>query len=276
MRSLGCVGQGHSRDNIAGESSCFFLSCHIQQMLNMMSAVMNAVGKSRKATVRRQPGRPGKGVPDGAALLLRSAQSVFANHGFKAATLRKIASAAGVDPALVIHRFGSKDALWKAVIERQAQYLGPFIADIKGLQPRTDVSIRARIETIFRQLVAMTFEDPECGMLIAWISTERGEKLDLLVEKLLRPVYDAVYPLLVEAAEAHVIKAQRLETFYFMILNAITVSVSHRHLLRYFNGGSRDSDQLNEDMTQFLIVNFLENPSSGVTAVAGQLTSCSP
>jgi len=237
---------------------------------------MNAAGKSRKVTVRRQPGRPGKSAPDGAALLLRSAQSVFANHGFKAATLRKIASAAGVDPALVIHRFGSKDALWKAVIERQAQYLEPFIAGIKGLQTRTEVPVRARIETAFRQMVAMTLGEPECGMLIARISTERGEKLDMLVEKLLRPAYDAVYPLLVEAMEARVIKAQRLETLYFMMLNAVTVSVSHRHLLGYFNGGSRDADQLNEDMMQFLIVNFLENPSSGFMAIAGQLTSCSP
>lgn len=193
---------------------------------------------------------------------MQSAQSVFANLGYKAATLRKIASVAGVDPALVIHRFGSKGALWSAVIERQALYLSSFIADLKNLQAETKVPIQTRIETTFRLLVAMTFGEPECGMLIARISSERGEELDMLVEKLLRPTYNAVYPLLVEATEANVIKAQRLETLYFMILNALTISVSYRHVMGYFNDKLREANQMKEDMTQFLIVNFLQNPPS--------------
>lgn len=193
---------------------------------------------------------------------MQSAQSVFANLGYRAATLRKIASTVGVDPALVIHRFGSKGALWRAVIERQALYLSSFIADLQNLQAETKIPIQTRIETTFRLLVTMTFGEPECGMLIARISSEHGEELDMLVEKLLRPTYYAVYPLLVEAAEAHVIKAQRLETLYFMILNALTISVSYRHVMGYFNDSFQDVDQLKEDMTQFLIVNFLQNPPS--------------
>jgi TetR/AcrR family transcriptional regulator len=228
----------------------------------MMRAMMDLARISRKTAARRQPGRPGRNEPDGALLLLQSAQSVFANLGYRAATLRKIASTVGVDPALVIHRFGSKGALWRAVIERQALYLSSFIADLQNLQAETKIPIQTRIETTFRLLVTMTFGEPECGMLIARISSEHGEELDMLVEKLLRPTYYAVYPLLVEAAEAHVIKAQRLETLYFMILNALTISVSYRHVMGYFNDSFQDVDQLKEDMTQFLIVNFLQNPPS--------------
>jgi len=197
--------------------------------------------------------------------LLRAAQSAFASHGFKSATLRKIATAAGVDPALAIHRFGSKEALWRAVIEQQALYLEPLVANLKNLQDQTKVPIRARIETAFRQLVSATFGDPECGMLIARISSERGEKLDLLIEKLLRPSHDALYPLLVEATQAKAIKTQRLEMLYFMVLNAVTMSVSYRHVLGYFDDGFQDMDRMKEDMTQFLIVNFLGDPPSGAS-----------
>ncbi len=163
-----------------------------------------------------------------------------------------------MDPALAIHRFGSKEALWEAVIERQALYLKSYLADFRALQAQTELPIRARIETAFRQMVDMTFGEPECGMLIARISSERGGKLDLLVEKLLRPTYDALYPLLQEAARTGVIKAQHLDVLYFMILNAVTMSVSYRHVLGYFNDGLTDVNRLKEDMTQFLTVNFLE------------------
>jgi AcrR family transcriptional regulator len=45
---------------------------------------------------------------------------VFAERGFDGATIRGIATAAGVDPALVHHYFGSKDQLFLAAIEAPA------------------------------------------------------------------------------------------------------------------------------------------------------------
>jgi TetR/AcrR family transcriptional regulator len=216
-----------------------------------------AMGKNRKSVVRRQPGRPSKDKPDGALLLLQAAYSSFANFGFRATTLRSIAAAAGVDPALAIHRFGSKEALWKAVIERQTDYLMPYIVKFKDLQSQTTLSIRARIETAFRLFVDAAFAEPECGLFLSRIVSERGEHLDMLVKMLMRPFYDAFAPLLLDAMEAKVIKKQGLELLYFMIVNAVTMSLSYRHMLRYFGAGPQPLDRLKEDMTEFLIVNFL-------------------
>src|SRR5579863_5674406 len=91
-------------------------SCHIQHPLNMMFRRYSKVQMVRKNVKPRGPGRPGKGRPDGALLLLKAAQSAFARHGFEGASLRGIAAAAGVDPALAAHHFGSKEALWEEVI----------------------------------------------------------------------------------------------------------------------------------------------------------------
>ncbi|MEU4678127.1 TetR family transcriptional regulator [Micromonospora sp. NPDC023737] len=64
---------------------------------------------------RRTGRRPGN--PDTREAILSSARSAFAERGFAAASIRTIAAAAGVDPALVHHYFGSKDQLFLAAMQ---------------------------------------------------------------------------------------------------------------------------------------------------------------
>jgi AcrR family transcriptional regulator len=212
--------------------------------------------KTQETVKRRQPGRPGKEELDGALLLLRAAETSFATLGFRSTTIRGIAQSAGVNHTLVIHHFGSKAALWRAVMERLALYLKPFLQNLRDLQGKTETPIRERLEKAFGLMVAATCGEPECGLLLSRIGSERGKSLDLLVEMLLRPFHDAFYPLLIEAAKAKVIKKQNLEMLYFMILNAVTTSVSYRHVLGYFYNTPRDIAELEKDVTRFLVVNF--------------------
>jgi AcrR family transcriptional regulator len=46
--------------------------------------------------------------------IVEAARKVFAEHGYERATIRAIAAAAGVDPALVHHHFGAKQELFVA------------------------------------------------------------------------------------------------------------------------------------------------------------------
>jgi AcrR family transcriptional regulator len=55
--------------------------------------------------------------------LLRAALSSFAAHGFKGASTRAIAAAAGVNQGLIRHHFGSKEGLWRELIERGVRRL---------------------------------------------------------------------------------------------------------------------------------------------------------
>jgi len=67
-----------------------------------------------EGTVRRA-GRPA-GSPPNREAILSAARRLFAEHGYDRATIRGIAGAAGVDPALVHHYFGSKDRLFAAAL----------------------------------------------------------------------------------------------------------------------------------------------------------------
>lgn len=63
---------------------------------------------------RRTGRRPGN--PDTREAILAAARAAFAERGFDGASIRAIATDAGVDPALVYHYFGTKDQLFLAVM----------------------------------------------------------------------------------------------------------------------------------------------------------------
>lgn len=65
---------------------------------------------------RRRGRRPGNPEDTKRAILV-AARGLFARHGFDRTTIRAIAAEADVDPALVIHHFGSKRACFAAAHE---------------------------------------------------------------------------------------------------------------------------------------------------------------
>jgi AcrR family transcriptional regulator len=63
---------------------------------------------------RRTGRRPGK--RDTRAEILTAAREMFAEHGYDGTSIRQIATRARVDPALVHHYFGTKEALLQAAV----------------------------------------------------------------------------------------------------------------------------------------------------------------
>lgn len=62
--------------------------------------------------------------------ILTTARSQFGNHGFERTTIRSVASEAGVDPALVMHYFGSKAELFAAASRFDVKF-----PDLTGIAP---------------------------------------------------------------------------------------------------------------------------------------------
>lgn len=66
-------------------------------------------------TGRRRPGRPA-GTSDTRDRILTNARALFAQNGIDKTSIRAVAAAADVDPALVHHYFGTKQQLFAAAI----------------------------------------------------------------------------------------------------------------------------------------------------------------
>lgn len=78
---------------------------------------------------RRRPGRPA-GTSDTRERILVSARELFARNGIDKTSIRAVAAAAGVDPALVHHYYGTKQQLFAAAIHVQIdpmQVIGPLL-----------------------------------------------------------------------------------------------------------------------------------------------------
>ena len=96
-------------------------------------------------TSRRRGRRPGKSATRGA--ILDAAREEFAAQGYDRARIRAIAARAGVDPALVHHFFGTKDALFAAAMElpvNPGAIIAPVLAE--GLEGAGERIVRRVLE----------------------------------------------------------------------------------------------------------------------------------
>jgi len=89
-----------------------------------------ASGAPSAEAQRRGGRRPGDSGTREA--ILSAARVGFATQGYAGTTIRGVASAAGVDPALVNHFYGSKDGLFAASLELPADLPERLLAALDG------------------------------------------------------------------------------------------------------------------------------------------------
>ncbi|WP_243718975.1 TetR family transcriptional regulator [Actinomadura sp. 7K534] len=123
--------------------------------------------------VSRGPGRR-PGPTETREKILAEARALFAEKGYDGASLRAIARAAGVDPALVHHFFGNKEGVFVEAMR--------FPADPAVVLPRILGSPRERLgETMVRVFLEIWGDDerraPLLAMLRSAMTNERAAAL---------------------------------------------------------------------------------------------------
>jgi AcrR family transcriptional regulator len=122
--------------------------------------------------------------------VLDAARAEFAARGFDAVTLRRVAARAGVDPAMVTHHFGSKDGLFRAVLDVRLDPATEIAAVLPG--PREELA-----ERLLTRLLVL-WDSPAGAATVAAVRTalqdEDGTALlgELLSSQVLRPLAEAL------------------------------------------------------------------------------------
>jgi AcrR family transcriptional regulator len=105
--------------------------------------------------------------------IVAAARSHFAEAGYEGATIRAIAGGAGVDPALVLHYFGSKEGVFLAAVEfpiDPAAVIPPLLA------PGLD-GLGARLVGFFLETWDSPSGSPLLGLIRSVVSSERAAEV---------------------------------------------------------------------------------------------------
>ena len=99
------------------------------------------------------------------AAILDAAETLFAEHGFEAVTMAQVGAAAGVSRGTPGYFFGSKDGLYRVVVERAAATLH-ILAETLTSRLRTEADPVGRVTAIVDAFLALLMSRPSLVRLI--------------------------------------------------------------------------------------------------------------
>ena len=204
--------------------------------------------------VSRRPGRP-KGFDSTCRdKLLAVALSSFACHGFDGVSLRTIASAAGFDVSMLAHHFGSKADLWHAVVDEVAKTHQALPMELNELKS-TDQPLVRRVTSVLDRMVEHLANQPETIMFITREISVPGERLDYLIEQLIRPGFDVCVPLWREAMDEGLLRPSNPVVLHMGLFSAVAMILSSRHIIVQLGGGDISIEQLKTEIHISLLGN---------------------
>lgn len=136
-----------------------------------------------KSAPRRRPGRPRGEMHTEAirAALLKAAREQFAKRDFTAASVREIAAAARVNPAMIHYHFGDKDGLYRAMLE---ETIGPVLQKVQDLMERGGRESQASIHDALEAVMTMLAREPWVARLIVReVLAEEGPFRELFIRE---------------------------------------------------------------------------------------------
>ncbi len=130
--------------------------------------------------------------------LLAAALEQFASVGFEAASTRDIAQAAGTHQPQINYHFGSKLVLWQEVMDL---LFGELVEAMTGLP---DGEAHEVLAEICRRFVRFAANRPEANRIMVHESTAKTERLEWLVERHIRSLFNDLVALCAQLDPASV------------------------------------------------------------------------
>ncbi len=177
--------------------------------------------------------KPTKVDPD---QLLDAAQSVFAEEGLQAASLRAIARRAGCDPSLIYYHFDSKEALFAALLQRR---FPGVVKEVVRLAEGADVrptSLKLwEVLLIYHRHLS---RDPGIRSLVRGEIVRGAEGVTAAIEGQMRPVVAAIRQVFEQGIEQGELRSDLhplLATFFLVKMQLEILDVAPVVLPRFLD-----------------------------------------
>lgn len=152
--------------------------------------------------------------------ILDAATIEFADNGYDGAATRAVAARAGVNQPLVTYHFGSKEGLWRAVIQTLiAEYRAQYEAHLTEV---TDLEPVARLRVIQEEFIRFSANGTVFHHIMAHVARKPSEQLTWMVEEYLRDVYETRAELIRAAQAAGKYVAGDPFHLQYLFLGAVT------------------------------------------------------
>ncbi len=170
-------------------------------------------------------------------LLIESALEEFATKGFDGGSTRAIARRVDAHQPQINYHFDSKDALWSAAVD----HLFGMLYDAMGVMPTLEAA--GDIDTLaeafaegIRRFVRFAAEHPELNRILVHEATADTERLRWLVDRHVRPLYDAIRELWQHLRDAGVAAPIAVESVHYVIVGAASLPFVNAPEARLLSG----------------------------------------
>ncbi|MGK2947763.1 MAG: TetR/AcrR family transcriptional regulator [Acidimicrobiales bacterium] len=168
---------------------------------------------------RAVPARPTRPSADATrARILAAALDLFADRSYDGASTRDIATRAGVSQPSLGYHFHSKLELWQASVDDLFGRLGEVLSErLHGLRGVDD---RTRAELMVREFIAFSAAHPQLHRIISQESKADGERIEWLVERHVRPLYELTTGLFERLVEQGAVPPIPVPFLYYILTGA--------------------------------------------------------
>jgi len=206
--------------------------------------------------------------PNASTAILDAAERVFALHGFDGASMRQIATEAGVAQALLHYHFGTKEKLYEAMFARRSDAINALRAAeldrLFGPEGQGKPALGDLLEALFRPTVEFGHEG-QAGNLFSRVLAATANADDERSRTLIAAHYDAIARRFIEAFRRilpQLDQADAVWSYMFAIGVGMTMMAATGRAGRLSDGACDDSDV---DAVMARLVPFI---SAGIEALA--------
>jgi AcrR family transcriptional regulator len=174
--------------------------------------------------------------------LVGAALELFAARGFEGTTTRAIARRAGVALAALPYHFETKEALWRAA----ADHIFGLLRERVAARAREDADgdAAARLRLVMSDFVRFAASHPELHRFMLREGPRRSARLDWLVERHVRPLFQTTRAAIVRAQAQGLLPEGRPEHLYYAMIGAASMPYAVAAEYALLTGSEPDGERL--------------------------------